>query len=146
MSLRIKLHYQTVKKLKALCRGATPARITKRARILLCLHDGYSVDEAAEATGAGTATVKRVRRRCVDAGWERAIADGPRPGRPKKRSDAEERKVIALACTSPPGGRDRWTIRLLVEHSGTPFGTVQRILSNDGLKPWREKNVVRTHD
>ena len=146
MPLKVILHYQTVKKLKVLCRGATPARITKRARILLSLHDGYSVDESAEIAGAGTATVKRVRRRYLDEGWERAVADGARPGRPRKTNDREERELIALACTAAPDGHARWTIRLLAKHSGSSFRVVRRILREDGLKPWREKNVVRGGD
>ena len=54
--------------------------------------------------------------------------------------------MIALACTDPPDGSARWTIRLLVKHCGKDigFGVVQRILKEDELKPWREKNVVRT--
>lgn len=146
MSLRITLHFQTIKKLKALCHGRTPARITKRSRILLALQQGYSVEEAAELSAASTATVKRVRRRCIDAGWKRAISDGARPGRPRITKMREEKALIALACTEPPDGRNRWTIRLLAKESGHGFGVVRRIMKEDGLKPWREKNVVRSRD
>ena len=146
MSLKVQLHFQTVKKLNALCRGATPARITKRARILLALHQGHSVDEAADLSAASTATVKRVRRRCIDDGWERAIADGARPGRPRITKESEEKALIALACTKPPDGHNRWSIRLLAQKSGQSFGVVRRIIREDGLKPWREKNVVYSGD
>lgn len=91
-------------------------------------------------------TVKRVRRRFLDAGWEYATQDAPRPGRPKATEDRDERELIALACTTPPDGTARWTIRLLAKHSGHTFGVVQRILKEDGLKPWREKNVVCSRD
>lgn len=144
MSLVIKLRSVAVKKLRSMCGGSTPGREMKRAQILLRLHDGYSVDEAAEAIGCGSATVKRVRRRFLDGGLERAIKDAPRPGRAKKLTDRQERELIALACSAPPGDSSRWTIRLLVKHTGHGFGIVQRILANDGIKPWREKNVVRS--
>ena len=117
----------------------------KRIRILLTLNGGYSVDETADRVGCGTATVKRVRKRFLEQGWEGAITDAPRPGRPKKLQSREEQQLIALACTDPPEGAARWTVRLLAKHAdkGVSKATVQRILKDDGLKPWREKNVVR---
>lgn len=143
--MTIHLHYRVREKLASKCRGSTPARIAKRARILLCLDKGQSVDEVAAVVGCGTATVKRVRRRYMDEGWERAIADSPRPGRPKKLTARQERELIALACTDPPEGAARWTVRLLAKHfdQGVSRAIVHRVLNEDGLKPWREKNVVR---
>ena len=146
MSYRVRLHYRVREKLAKKLGGKTPARIAKRARVLLLLNRQFSVDEVAERVGCGTATVKRVRRNYLNEGWERAINDAPRPGRPKKLGGKEERELIALACTDPPAGESRWTIRLLVKHCGKDvgFGVVQRTLKEDELKPWREKNVVRT--
>jgi len=140
-----RLHYRIREKLVPYCRGSTPARVAKRARILLCLDDGMRVDEVAETVDCGTATVKRVRRRFLDEGWERAIMDGPRPGRPKKLKARDEQQLIALACSDPPNGEGRWTMRLLAKHFGKDISRsiVQRVLKEDGLKPWREKNVVR---
>lgn len=145
MAIRIRLHYRVREKLSAYCRGSTPVRIAKRARVLLCLSRGKSVEEVAETVGCGTATVKRVRRRFLDQGWEKAIIDAPRPGRPKKLKSREEQELIALACSDPPQGEGRWTVRLLAKHSGKDISRsiVQRVLKEDGLKPWREKNVVR---
>ncbi len=112
--------------------------------MLLWLDRGYSVEEVAERVDCGTATVKRVRRRYRLEGWEQAITDKPRPGRPKKLVGKDERELIALACTDPPGGAQRWTVRLLAKHFGKDISRmiVQRVLKEDGLKPWREKNVV----
>ena len=144
MNYEVKLHYQVRRKLAAKCGGSTPARVAKRCRILLSLHAGYSVSETADRVGCGTATVKRVRRKYLHEGWESAITDAPRPGRPKKLVDREERELIALACSDPPDGAARWTIRLLAKHYDKDISaaTVQRVLKEDALKPWREKNVV----
>lgn len=146
MELRIRVHYRVREKLRKLCGGSTPARVAKRARILLFLHTGRTVAQVAEIAGAGTATVKRVRRRYLDQGWETAIGDAPRPGRPKKLKSREEKELIALACTDPPGNASRWTIRLLAKHfrKDVSVKIVHRVLKEDGLKPWREKNVVRS--
>jgi hypothetical protein len=73
---------------------------------------------------------------------ERAIYDAPRSGRPAKFSTKDDKDLIALACTAPPGERARWTIRLLASKTKRGYGTVQRVLEEDGLKPWRKKNVV----
>ena len=129
--------------MKALCGGKTPARVANRAKILLRLNEGLGVDEVADVVDVGTATVKRVRRRYLEEGWRSAVSEKPRTGRPKKVHTKEEKELIALACTKAPDGRARWTIRLLAKETGLSFGTVQRVLSEDGLKPWREKNVVR---
>ncbi len=74
------------------------------------------------------------------------ITDGRSPGRPRKMSTREEKELIALACSSPPGTAERWTVRLLAKEfgKGVSASTVHRILSRDGIKPWREKNVVRS--
>lgn len=144
MEYKVKLHPKIRPQLAKLLSGKTPVRISKRARILLLLNKRYSVEEVAEKVGCGTATVKRVRRKFLNGSWRDAVYDAPRPGRPTKLTASEERELIALACTDPPEGEARWTIRLLVEHCGKDigFGVVQRILKEDGLKPWREKNVV----
>ncbi len=140
----MKLHYRVREKLATKLGGRTPARIAKRARVLLLLDEAYSAEEVAERVGCGIATVNRVRRNYEDDGWKRAIYDAPRPGRPKKLADKDERELIALACSDPPDGAARWTVRLLVKHCGKDigFGVVQRTLKEDELKPWRERNVV----
>jgi transposase len=145
MAQTFRLHYRIREKLVPYCRGSTPARVARRARVLLCLDEGQSVDEVAETVDCGTATVKRVRRRFREQGWEAAIMDAPRPGRPKKLKSREEQELIALACSDPPKGEGRWTVGLLAKHFGKDISRsiVQRVLKEDGLKPWREKNVVR---
>ena len=144
MTKTLRLHYRVREQLVPYCRGSTPVRVAKRARILLCLHEGQTIEEVAQTVGCGTATVKRIKRRFLAEGWESAIADAPRPGRPKKLRAREEQEVIALACSDPHEGEGRWTIRLLAKHCGKDISRsiVQRILKEDGLKPWREKNVV----
>lgn len=127
-------------------RGSTPTKVSRRCRILLLLHRGFGVDETAEHLDCGTATVKRVRRNYRDGGLKRAIYDAPRSGRPAKFKSSDDKELIALACTDPPDGRARWTIRLLASKTKRSFGSVQMVLQNDGLKPWREKNVVYSDD
>ncbi len=127
-------------------RGSTATKVSRRCRILLLLHRGLHVDEIAVTLDCGTATVQRVRRNYRESGMERAVYDAPRSGRPAKYSTKDDKELIALACTNPPDGHARWTIRLLASASNRSFGSVQQVLKEDGLKPWREKNVVHPGD
>jgi transposase len=71
----------------------------------------------AEAVGCGRVTVERVRQRFVEEGLERALTPYRKPRReyPTKLDGEQEAKLIATACSAPPGGRSRWTLRLLAD-------------------------------
>ena len=67
----------------------------------------------AAALEVATATVGRIRKRLVEEGLEHALREQPRPGQRRKLSGKQEAHVIAVACSTPPEGRGRWTLRLL---------------------------------
>jgi hypothetical protein len=98
--------------------GRAPARTHTRARILLLLDRNQAVppsDEAlAKALLCHRNTVGNVRRRFVTAGLPAALYDKPLPLRaPKKLTGEVEAHLLALACSAPPAGQQRWTLRLL---------------------------------
>ena len=103
------------------CIGSTHARSIQHARTLLLTDssdDGpaWTDEKAADALGCSPQTVARTRRRFCTEGIEaalRVIAD--RPGRPPKIDGVAEAHLIALACSEPPEGRARWTVRLLAD-------------------------------
>ena len=148
MKLTVKLKPSIRKILASKCRGSTPVRVAKRARALLCLDDGLGVTETSALVGCGTATVKRVRRNFLAEGYERAIFDQHRGGRARALDEKQTQELIALACTDAPQGYARWTISLLAAHFSPKVcrATIHKVLVEDGLKPWREKNVVRSHN
>lgn len=86
----------------------------------------------------------RTKRRFVEGNLERALSEGPRPGAERKLMGKEEALLMARACTSPPKGRARWTLKLLAgaikltEHKSLSHETVGRRLAENGLKPWRK--------
>jgi transposase len=123
-------------------RGGTKASEGRRARCLLLADQGWTVEKVAEAVGCGTATVKRVKARYRMEGWLGAITAKHGGGMPHRLGPLEARRLIALACSEPRGGT-RWTIRALSAATDISRMTVQRTLQRDGIKPWREKNVVR---
>jgi transposase len=106
---------------KLISRGKGAARRLAHARILLHADQGEGrpgkIDaEIAEAVGVSVATIERVRQRFVEEGLETALS--PRPPRrlyPRKLDGEAEARLIALACSPPPEGRARWTLRVLAE-------------------------------
>ena len=98
---------------KFISRGKVSARRAALARILLKANDGLSDEQVAVALEVGSATVGRIRQRFVEEGLEAALKDKPRLGRQRKLSGKQEAHLIAVACTDPPEGRARWTLRLL---------------------------------
>ena len=88
-----------------------------RREILLRADEGDTDQEIADELGVHPATVRRVRRRFAEHGLDAALNDRPRPGAPPKLDGKQEAKVIALACTNAPQGRDRWSVRLLARRA-----------------------------
>ncbi len=77
---------------------------------------GLTDEEIARSLEIASATVERVRRRCVEEGIEAALGRREQQRRrPKKLDGAAEAHLIALACGEPPEGRARWTLKLLAD-------------------------------
>ena len=81
---------------------------------------------------------------------ERALYDASRPGAARALDGEQRQRIIAVACSQPPSGRARWTVRLLTEEvikrklvPRVGRETIRVLLESHELKPWREKNVVR---
>lgn len=110
-------------RLDALTRtGTRPARTIQHARILLLADEttddgpAWTDEKVADALGCSAPTVARVRRRFVREGLDEAIrVRKDVPGRPPKINGVAEAHLIALACSKPPAGRARWTVRLLAD-------------------------------
>ena len=95
-------------------RGKPSARKVTRARILLHAADGLTDEQIVAALNTGSATVERTRQRFVEEGLE-CLTERARPGQRRKLSGKQEAHVIAVACTTAPDGRSRWTLQLLAD-------------------------------
>jgi hypothetical protein len=100
----------------------TPAAKLRRARILLMADEGHpaghhSDQEIAEAVGLCERQVVRIRQQFVRQGIAPTLARKVRvtPPRPPKFDGKTEAKLIALCCSTPPEGHQRWTLSLLVD-------------------------------
>ena len=102
--------------------GEAPARKLAHARILLkadCGPDGpgWTDDQIVEALEVGKVTAWRVRKRYIEEGLDAALTHRhPKNHRPRRLDGDQEAHLIALACSEPPRGRKRWTLRLLAQH------------------------------
>ena len=101
-------------------KGKAAAYKIKHANILLAADvDGPAWPDAqiAQAYSCHLHTVENVRRRLVLEGLTAALERKPQaqPSHPPKLDGQGEARLIALACSQPPDGRDRWTLKLLAE-------------------------------
>ena len=102
-------------------KGKGSAYRRRHAQILLLADEnsksGGMVDkQIAEAALVGVATVERVRQRCVEEGIESALERRKQKNRRKPVLDGEgEARLVAIACSSPPEGHARWSLRLLAD-------------------------------
>lgn len=132
-------------------KGEHKSRVVKRALVLLKSHQGLTDEEITQHVGVSRSTVQRTRRTYRTHGLEAALHDNPRTGRPPTVTPLIEARLIAIACIEPPEGYDHMTLEL-IQREVIRQGVVKTIstvaiwhhLTNQGIKPWREKNVVHS--
>ena len=103
-----------------LARGKADVRRLKHAQILLKADQAeggpaWPDTRIAEALNVGITTVERIRQRFVEEGLASALSPyrGGKRIYSRKLDGAQEAYLVALACSKPPEGRGRWTLRLL---------------------------------
>lgn len=126
--------------------GRTAAYKQRHARILLLADQGprgpaMKDTDIAKAVGCGRVTVERVRKRFVDEGLQEALARHKSRRQYQRKLDGQgEAHLIALACSEPPQGQKRWTLRLLADRmvalqyvECVSYQTVRRTLKKTNL-------------
>lgn len=122
--------------------GRAAARTLLKARILLkadagCRGEGWTDERIADALETSMSMVYRTRRRLVEDGFDAVLArkKRARPPVPPIFDGEAQARLIALACSAPPDGHARWSIRLLAEKvvelgivESVHFNTVGRAL------------------
>ena len=126
-----------------LASGQESARKLTRARVLLKADEDWTDAAISDALDVGTATVERVRKRFVEWGGIQAIERRKPRRRYERKLDGEgEARLVALACSAPPEGRERWTLQLLadelvaleaVDIESISYETVRNIKKKKGL-------------
>ncbi len=126
--------------------GKIQADLVKRAYMLLHSDAGMSDVTIAQFLFCSGDTVRRARVRYLTEGLQAALQDRPHPGQAPLLNAQQEAYVIALACSEPPAGRERWTMELLAQRMiddeqvvEISPKTVRVTLKKNKLKPWLVK-------
>ena len=91
-------------------KGPHQAREVNRAHVLASLDQGVPEAQIMAVLGIGRTAVWRTRAAYLQGGVDLAVFDVARSGRPPQYNTDAEARVTALACTTPPEGRQRWTL------------------------------------
>ncbi|WP_162668267.1 IS630 family transposase [Gemmata massiliana] len=130
--------------------GKVSVLVRTQTRILLRADQadgGPALDDEtiADQLEVGLRTISRVRRRFVERGFEDCVRrkKQDRPSRVCKLDGAAEARLIAVACSTPPDGREAWTMQMLADKlialdvvEAIFDETVRRALKKGALKPW----------
>jgi len=124
LKYEVNLSAEEKEKLNEITRnGKSTAKEIMHARILLATDDArelkLTVRQVAEKCDSTTTTVQTVRRCYATQGLEAALERKKRETPPveAKITGEVEAKLVALACTAPPDGREHWTLRLLADRA-----------------------------
>jgi len=100
--------------------GRDAAGRLMKARILLKAdiskgREGWSDSKIVAALETSTSSVLRLRRRFVEEGFDAALSRKRRETPPVRAifDGEKEARLIQLACSEPPAGHARWSLRLL---------------------------------
>jgi len=139
----VRLSGEERERLEALVgKGKSPARRLLKARILLkadvsAAGEGWCDSRIIEALETSASMVYRVRKQLVEEGLEAVLSRKQRATAAVARifDGEKEARLVKLACSKPPQGAARWSLRLLAERlvelevvEGISYGTVRRAL------------------
>ncbi len=131
--------------------GVQQVRVVLRAVALSQLAQGVSAPRISSVIPLTPQAIRKIGHRYEQGGLDRALYEKERPGAAEVLEDSQKQRIIAMVCSNPPEGRARWTVRLVVEEAvkrklvpRVGRETIRILLLHHDLKPWREKNVVRS--
>lgn len=145
--IKITLKQKDLADIKSLMKkGDVNVRVIKRAQILKFRHHGLGTDEISELLDVDPKLVSITLNNYLEFGLKVTIEDAPRTGRPILFDARDRSNIIALVCSEPPEGFARWTLDLIKNETkkkgivnSISRSTIQIILNEHELKPWREK-------
>ena len=126
-------------------RARSQPLLARRARLVLACAEGLDNKTVARKMRASLGMVGKWRSRFLKARLE-GLYDEPRPGAPRKVSDAQVEQVVIQTLESTPRGQTHWSTRGLAQASGLSRMTVSRIWSAFGLQPHRSDTFKLSPD
>jgi len=126
-------------------RRSTAQALALRARIILACAEGGHNTQVAARLGIFRQTVGRWRTRFIQSGVD-GLLDEPRPGAPRKITDAAVEQVVTLTLESKPRDATHWSTRSLAKRAGLSRSSVARIWRAFGLRPHRSESFKLSTD
>jgi len=126
-------------------RPKTAQRVAIRSKIVLRAAEGLANQEIARCVGVTGATVGKWRERYRLLGME-GLSDEPRPGTPRKITDAKVEEAVTQTLESLPAAATHWSTRSLAEKVGLSQSAVVRIWRSFGLQPHRTETFKLSTD
>lgn len=126
-------------------RPTTAQALAQRARIILACAQGGSDMLLAEELGLNRATIGKWRRRFLNLGAD-GLLDEPRPGAPRKISDADIERIIAKTLETKPRGATHWSTRSMARETTMSQSAISRIWRAFGLQPHRSETFKLSKD
>jgi transposase len=137
---RVTLTEKERRKLVAIVtKGRNKASYIQRAHLLLKSADGKTDSEISQWLYISESTVRRTRIRFCEAGLDAALEDEAPAEREPLLTEQQEGHLVALACSAPPDGRERWTLELLTQRL-IADGVVESI-SVESVRLLLQKNI-----
>ena len=126
-------------------RRKTHQALALRAKIVLRCADGKSHLEIADHLNVSNVTVGKWRKRFVNKRLD-GLFDEPRPGQPRKISDADVERVVTKTLEEKPKNATHWSTRSMAKAVGLNATAIQRIWKAFGLQPHREDTFKLSED
>jgi transposase len=118
-------------------RRTSAQALAERSRIVLAAADGLSTSEIARRLGVNVSTARRWRNRFAEHRLD-GLTDEPRPGQPRRITDAQVEEVIVKTLESTPKDATHWSTRSMAREVGLTQSAVLRIWKAFGLQPHRQ--------
>lgn len=125
---------------------STPARLVLRAKVVLAAAAGRQNKDIAAELGCTRRTVGTWRNRFAEMRLDGIRQDAPRPGRPATTRAEHEAEIVRRTTLETPPNATQWSTRTLAKAMGVSRSTVQRVWSDNGLRPHRIKSFKVSND
>jgi transposase len=126
-------------------RRSTAQSLAQRSRIILACAEGHSIMEVSRRLSVTADMVRTWRRRFLERGLD-GLSDEPRPGVPRKITDADVERVIVKTLEEKPKNATHWSTRSMAAATGMSQSAISRIWRAFALAPHRTQTFKLSTD
>lgn len=130
---------------RLVARRKTAQALAQRARVVLGCAEGKSNRRVSADVGLSPQTVGKWRRRFLDSRLD-GLLDEPRPGAPRKITDADIERVVTLTLETTPSDATHWSTRSMARRVGMSQSAISRIWRAFALQPHRTETFKLSAD